>query len=68
MKNPSRLQTMTFKLFYKGDKTKLRKEKSKVTFSVALVMAFLADEKESGQLEDFPHADLGRLLKGLFCR
>ena len=68
MKNPSRLQTMTFKLFYKGDKTKLRKEKSKVTFSVALVMAFLADEKESRQLEDFPHADLGRLLKGLFCR
>ena len=42
---------------------KIRKEKSKVTFSVALVTAFLAAKKESLKLEDFPHTDLGRLLE-----
>ena len=33
-------------------KTKIQKEKAKVTYSVALVMAFLASESENRQLED----------------
>ena len=35
------------------------KLKPKVTYSVALVMAFLAAENENQQLEDFPQADFG---------
>ena len=37
-KNPYRLQTVTFKLAWKGKKIKRRKEKTKVKYSVALVM------------------------------
>ena len=40
LKNPYRLQTVTFKLFLKGKKTKMRKKKEvKVAYLVALVMA-----------------------------
>ena len=59
LKNPNRLQTVTFKLFQKGKKTNIGKLKPKVTYSAALVMAFLAAENENQQLEDFPQADFG---------
>ena len=70
-KNPYRLQTVTFKLSQKGKKTKIRKEKPKVTYSVALVMAFLLAENENQKVEDLPQADFGRvperfLLKDFF--
>ena len=40
LKNPYRLQTVTFKLFLKGKKTKIRKKKKmRVAYLVALVMA-----------------------------
>ena len=57
LKNPYRLQTVTFKLSQKLKKTKIRKEKPWVTYSVALVMAFLAAENENRQLEDLLQAD-----------
>ena len=38
---------VTFKIFKKGKKTKMHKEKPKVTHSIALVKAFLAAEKEN---------------------
>ena len=41
LKNLFRLHTVTSKLSYKEKKTKIRKEKPKVTQSVALVMAFI---------------------------
>ena len=34
---------------------------SQATYSVALVMAFLAAENENRQLEDLPQADFGRV-------
>ena len=40
-------------------KTKIQKEKAKVTYSVALVMAFLATESNNRQLEDLLQADFG---------
>ena len=40
-------------------KTKIQKEKAKVTYSVALVMAFLATESDNRQLEDLLQADFG---------
>ena len=52
LKNLYFLQTVTSKLSYKGKKTNIRKEKLKITYSVALVMAFLAAENENRQLED----------------
>ena len=59
LKNLYFLQTVTSKLSYKGKKTNIRKEKLKITYSVALVMAFLAAENENRQLEDLPQADFG---------
>ena len=53
---------MTFKLSLKGKETKLvRKEKRKVTKSVALLMAFPAAENENRELEDLPLPDFGRV-------
>ena len=46
LKNQYCSQTVLFKPTYKGKKTKIRKEKPKATYSVALVMTFLAAEKE----------------------
>ena len=43
---------MRFKLSQKGKKTNILKEKPKVTYSVALVLAFLSAENENQQLED----------------
>ena len=39
----------------------MRKGKPNVTYSVALVTAFLAAKNENRQLEDLPQADFGRL-------
>ena len=50
LKNPYRFKTVTFK--------KIRKEKPKVTYSVALVMAF---SRRKRQLEDLPQGDFGRV-------
>ena len=46
-------------------KTNIIKEKPKLTYSVALVLAFLSAESENRQLEDLPLADFGRLLERL---
>ena len=46
--------------FLEGEKTNIQKEKPKVTYSVALVLAFFATENENRQLEDSPPADFGR--------
>ena len=40
-------------------------EKPKVTYSVALVLAFLSAENENRQLEDLLLADFGRLTERL---
>ena len=61
LKNPYRLLTVMFKLSLKGKKTKIRKEKPKVTLSMALVTVFLAADNESRQLKDLPQADFGRV-------
>ena len=54
LKNLYRLQTATFKLSLKEKKTKVRKEKPKVTYSEALVIAFLVAENANRQLEKLP--------------
>ena len=61
LKNSNGLQTVTFKTSQKGKKTKIRKEKSIVACSVALVMAFFLAENENRQLEDLPQAGFGRV-------
>ena len=65
LKNPYHWQRMRFKLSYKGKKTNILKEKPKIAYSVALVLAFLSSEKENKQLEDLPLADFGRLPERL---
>ena len=60
-KNSISLRDSDVQTFLKGKKTKIRKEKPKVTYSVTLVMAFLAAENENRQLEDSPQADFGRV-------
>ena len=50
---------MRFKLSQEGNKTNILKEKPKVVYSVALVLAFLSAENENRQLEDLPLADFG---------
>ena len=55
---------MRFKLSRRG-KTNIQKEKPKITYSVALVLAFLAAENENRQLEDLSLADFGRLPERL---
>ena len=44
---------------------KKKTKKPKVTYSVALVLAFLSAENENRPLEDLPLADLGRLPERL---
>ena len=56
---------MRFKLSKKGKKTNILKEKPKVAYSVALVLAFLSAENENRQLEDLSLADIGRLPERL---
>ena len=45
--------------FPRGKKTKIRKERPKFTYSVALVIVSLAAESENRQMEDFPQAYFG---------
>ena len=52
---------MGFKLSKKGKGTNILKEEPKVTYSVALVLAFLSAENENQQLEDLPLANFCRL-------
>ena len=56
---------MRFKLSSKGKKTNVLKEKPKVTYSLALVLAFLSAESENRQLEDLSLADFGRVSERL---
>ena len=49
----------------KGKKTNILKEKPKVAYSVALMLAFLSAENENRQLEDLPLADFGCLPERL---
>ena len=46
----------------------LYERKTKVTYSVALVITFLLAENEDRQLKDLQQADLAVYLKDLFCR
>ena len=71
LKNPYRLQTVTLKLSWKGKKTKIRKEKPQVTYSVSLVMVFHAAENENRQLKDLPQAyteNVSVILVGIWWR
>ena len=56
---------MRFKPSKKGKKTNILKEKPKVAYSVALVIAFLTAKNENRQLEDLPLADFGSLPERL---
>ena len=47
--------------FPEREDNKRRKDKPKVMYSVALVMAFLAAENENPQLDDLPQVDFGRV-------
>ena len=49
--------------FLEGKKTNTVKEKPKVTYSVALVLAFLSAENKNRPLKDLPLASFGRLPK-----
>ena len=51
--------------YLEGKINNVPKEKPKVKYSVALVLAFLAAENENRQLEDLPLADFGRLPERL---
>ena len=61
LKNLNWLRRVTFKLSYKVKRTKIREEKPKVTYSLALVMAFLRAENKSRQLQDLLQADFGHV-------
>ena len=51
--------------FSRRGKTNILKEKRKVTYSVTLMLAFLAAENENWQLEDLSQADFGCLPERL---
>ena len=51
--------------FLEGEGNQYTKRKTKVTYSVALVLGFLSAENENRQLEDLPPADFGRLPERL---
>ena len=50
-----------FKLSKNGKKSKIQKEKQKVAYSVALVMAFITAENEKGLMEDLPKPNSGHV-------
>ena len=56
---------MRFKLFQKGKETNTLKDKPKVAYSVALVLAFLSAENENRKVEDLPLGDFGLLPERL---
>ena len=69
LKNPYRLQTVTFKLSYEGKETKINaKRKPKIMYSVALIMAYLAAENENRQLEDLLQSAFGSLKISSVCK
>ena len=45
--------------FLEDEETNIIKEIPKLTYSVALVLAFLSAENENRQLEDLPLAEIG---------
>ena len=51
--------------FLEGEENQYTKKKPKVTYSVALRLAFLPAENENRQLEDLPLADFSRLPERL---
>ena len=51
--------------FLEGEENNILKEKPKVKYSAALVLAFLSAENENRQLEDLPLTDFGRLPERL---
>ena len=53
------------KTFLEGKEINILKEKPKVTYSVALVLAFLSVKNENRQLEDLSLANFGRLFERL---
>ena len=64
LKNP--LTDSQAQSFLEGEQNQIQKEKPKVTYSAALVVAFLAAENENHrQLEDLPQANIGRLSERL---
>ena len=65
LKNPYRWQTVSSDSSQKGKGTNLLTGKLKVTYSVALVLAFLSAANENRQLEDLPLADFGHLPERL---
>ena len=64
LKNSYRWQTWGSN-FFKRRRKPIFKKKPKVTYSVALVLAFLSAENENRQLQDLPLADFGRLTERL---
>ena len=65
LKNPYHWQRMRFKLSYKGKKTNILKEKPKIAYSVALVLAFLSSEKENKHFGRLPERLLPSVRKKL---
>ena len=59
------LRDSEIQTFLEGRKTKIQKEKPKVTYSVALVLAFFSAENENRKLEDLPLDDFGLLPERL---
>ena len=59
---------MRFKLSYKGKKTNILKEKPKVAYSVALVLAFLSAESEIDDWKICYWPILAVYQKDFFCR
>ena len=64
-KNSVSLTDSEVQTFLEGEKTNILKEKPKVTYSEALVLAFLSAENEIRQLEDLPLTDFGLLSERL---
>ena len=61
LKTSHRLQTVMFIIYQKGEKTKIRKEKPKITNLLTMVIAFLAAENENRHLEHLSQADFRRV-------
>ena len=61
LKTSHRLQTVMFIIYQKGEKTKIRKEKPKITYLLTMVIAFLAAENENRHLEHLSQADFRRV-------
>ena len=65
LKNSVSLTDSEVQTFLEGEENQLLKEKLKVMYSVALVLAFLSAENENRQLEDLPLAYFGCLPERL---